>query len=458
MTWHVLNGKSEIVLAGLPANSVDAVVCDPPAWIDFMGKGWDSSDGYKDFLAVMVQCFRVLKPGGHALVWAIPRTSHYTAFGLEDAGFEIRDRIHHVFGSGMPHARDASKAIDKELLGDGWEAARPVVGEYRVGGNAGMSTEEKGGTYSVGVGTAPPVTLKRTTGATPAARERDGWHTNLKPGCEDWWVARKPLQGTLAQTELAHGTGALNIDATRVPRDWDERGEAWKHSAVSAKPDAEKIAAPPGQGMILHPGGGWPANFVLSHSDMCGVLGACAPDCPVGAMDAANPQTTGRANKKSDGRKTRAGSSFSKGVGLGVRDAFNSYSDSGGVSRYFNVFYAPKAGAKEREAGCDALPVHTGAEATGRTEGSAGVNRPQAGAGRGGGRRNNHPTVKGLELTRWLVRLVTPPGGLVVDPFCGSGSTGCAAVGEGFEFLGIDGDAHYCDIARARIKHWEAAK
>src|SRR6266404_387788 len=454
MTWRVLTGPSETLLRSLPANSIDSIVTDPPAWIDFMGRKWDSSDGYARFRAVMIECARVLKPGGYALVWAIPRTSHYTALGIEDGGFEIRDRIHHVFGSGMPHARDASKAIDIELLGPELGLAmRPVVGEYRVGGNAGMTTEEKGGTYGVGVGTADAITLKRTTGATPAARERDDWHTNLKPGCEDWWIARKPLEGTLAANLLVHGTGALNIGACRVPRDWDERGEAWKASGVSLDPTAEKIAAPPGQGMILHPGGGWPANLVLSHSDMCAVLGQCAPDCPVGQMDEqAGPKKSG--TFREGAVYERAGNVYGKmGPSSGNRGA--TFGDSGGASRYFNVFYAPKAPRAEREAGCNTLPARTGGEATGRKDGSAGVDRPQAGAGRGGGRKNIHPTVKGLELMRYLVRLVTPPGGIVPDPYNGSGSTGCAAVAEGFDYLGIDESAEYCEIARHRIAYWE---
>ncbi len=128
----------------------------------------------------------------------------------------------------------------------------------------------------------------------------------------------------------------------------------------------------------------------------------------------------------------------------------------GGASRYFNVFYSPKSPRKEREAGCEEAGIEpkTGGEATGRVDGSAGVDRPQAGAGRGGGRRNSHPTVKGLQLMRWLVRLVTPKGGIVLDPFAGSGSTICAAVIEGFDALGIDQSEEYCQIARARAAYW----
>jgi len=411
--YHVLCGEASEVLRKFPANSFHSLVTDPPGGIGFMGKEWDRDHGGRDawvrlHTSVFAQAFHVLKPGAYGVVWAIPRTSHWTAYALENAGFTIRDRVHHIFGSGMPHSRDASKAIDEHLGVPSF--LRPVVGEYRVAGNAGVSTEDKGGTYGVGVGTAPAKTLFRTKGASDQAKAWDGWQTNLKPSCEDWWLIQKPPSGTLAENLLEHCVGAINVDATRVPRDFTERGEAWARSGVSAQPSADKIAAPPGQGMILHPDGGWPSNFTMTHSEGCSDI-ACAEDCPV------------------------------KHVGA--------------EARYFNVFYAGKASTKEREAGCEGLPVRSAGDMTGRKEGSAGLSNPNAGTGRGGRRHNPHPTVKNLALMRHLVKLVTPKNGIVLDPFCGSGSTGIAAILESAEFLGIDQDPESCTIARARLAHWE---
>lgn len=476
MTIHIVNSEALAALRRLPSNTFHSMCTDPPAGIGFMAKSWDDDKGgpwqWINWLTeIMREAYRVLRPGAQAFVWAIPRTSHWTAVALQQAGFEIRDRVHHVFGSGMPHAKDASKAID--LYYDVPMSLRPVVGTYRAGGNAGLSTEEKGGTYGVGVGTTEAIELKRTTGYTADAQQWDGWYTNLKPGCEDWWLVRKPLEGTLAENLLKWGCGALNIDSGRIPRNWDERGEAWKRGGHSAKPEAEKIAAPPGQGMILHPGGSWSANIVFTHSEDCRFVGTKKAKRNV--HDAPNDDSTGIG---------RAGPGFKRKshtveedvpvfecavdcpVGqLDEQSPSGSY-NSGGVSRYFNVFYRPKATRKEREAGCEeaGLPVRSGGEATGRKDGSAGVDRPQAGAGRGGGRRNDHPTIKDVGtgdepgLMRWLVRMVTPPKGLCLDPFVGSGSTPVACVIDGFECLGIDEESHYCDISRARVAYWEREK
>lgn len=465
MTARIVHGEALEVLRRVPANSFHALCTDPPAAIGFMSKSWDSDKGGRDawiaWLAeIAAECFRTMRPGAHGFVWALPRTSHWTVTAFENAGFEIRDRVHHVFGSGMPHSKDASKAID--LYFDVPFSLRPVIGTYRAGGNAGTSTQDKGGTYAVGAPMSDAVELTRTLGATPEAKQWDGWQTNLKPGCEDWWLIRKPLEGTLAENLLKWGTGAINIDAGRVPRNWDERGEAWKRSGVTAQPDAEKIAAPPGQGMILHPGGGWPANIVYTHSAAC-VLEECSADCPVGQIDAQGGE------RKSCGRSGVVDNARN-GYGLGERGqpfaAAPVAPSTGGASRYFNVFYRPKATRKEREAGCEeaGLPVRTGGEATGRKDGSAGVARPQAGAGRGGGRRNDHPTVKDIGtkgepgLMRFLCRIITPKNGIVVDPFVGSGSTPVACVIDGFHCLGIDAEEHYCEIARARVAYWEQNK
>jgi len=258
-----------------------------------------------------------------------------------------------------------------------------------------------------------------TAPATDAAKQWQGWGTALKPAHEPIVVARKPLDSTVSENVLAHGTGALNIDGTRVAyaseADFAKlaagvqaikaRGgsmeNSWKNSSdLSGANDASTI-------------GRWPPNILLNHSPECGA--ECAEDCPVPEMD-------------------RQG-------------------DKDGASRFFPCFkYEAKAGRKERERGCESLPVKTGAQAVDREEGSDGLNSPRAGAGRTAAAvRNSHPTVKPVELMRWLVKLVTPPNGTVLDPFTGSGTTGMACMLESFQFVGFEQSAEYIAIAEARI-------
>ncbi len=495
----IIHGDALESLRAMDTNSVDSIVTDPPAGISFMGKDWDGDKGGRDqwitwLTAIMREAHRVLKPGGHALVWAIPRTSHWTGIALEYAGFEVRDRLAHLFGSGFPKSLNVSKAIDKSA-----GATREVVGSYSVGGNAAQSTAEKGGTYasntdSVGVSA---ITLEITKPATPEAEEWEGWGSALKPAVEDWWLARKPLEEkTLVKNVLKHGTGAINVDGCRVSGDTSEfinpttgkpRSGVGQHYSDSGEFGGEN-ANPP------HVAGRWPANLILSHTECCERVGFRTVERPVVGVDAAQQQTTNEWGalqsarttvgtveeeeevwKCVDGCSVRAldmqtgnrpstlsgkadptvkhtnpgdnsGSSSFGGGNSAV------YADNGGASRFFNTFfYTPKASRSEREKGLDHLPLKSGGELTGREDGSAALNSPRTGAGRGGGRRNTHPTVKSLALMRWLCRLVTPPGGVVLDMFCGSGSTGVAAVQEGFQFIGCEMSEEYVEIARARI-------
>jgi hypothetical protein len=283
-----------------------------------------------------------------------------------------------------------------------------------------------------------------------------------------------------------HGTGPINVDGCRVGTDWNEpdRPDSWKRSGHTAQPGADKIAAPPGNGITLDPGGRWPPNVLLAHSDGCTKIGTrkeqiptfdssqsgrwlergdmtvkrngghrdvdvdvyqCAPGCPVAELD--------RQSGRSKSTKGKPRASTAPGNGYGMTHTGAEYDDQGGCSRYFPCFYQSKASRSEREAGLEAFPLCTGGEATDRVDGSAGLQSPRAGAGRNGGRRNDHPTVKPIDLMRWLVRLVCPPGALVLDPFVGSGTTGIACALEGFDFIGYDRDPHAVDLARARIAH-----
>jgi DNA modification methylase len=273
-------------LRGLPPDSIDALVTDPPSGIEFMGNDWDSDKGGRDewiaWLAeIMREALRVLKPGAHGFVWAIPKTSHRTGMALDLAGFEIRDTLHHLYGTGMPHALNVSKAIDKKL---GTSANRVDIHSYVAGGNAGTSTKEKGGTYGVRAKNSPPVKLTVQTGGCDESRKWDGWHSELKPAVEHWILVRKPFKGTIAENVLKHGVGALNIDGCRVVTDWASRPASWHRSGHSAKPGAEKIAAPPGIGIQCHPQGRFPANLALSHAHECDNE-QCAENCPIAQLE-----------------------------------------------------------------------------------------------------------------------------------------------------------------------------
>jgi site-specific DNA-methyltransferase (adenine-specific) len=499
--FHVEQGDALEVLRGMPSDSVDAIVCDPPAGISFMGKAWDSDKGgamrWIRWLAkVMREARRVLKPGGHALVWALPRTSHWTGMALQLAGFEIRDRVSHLFGSGFPKSLDVSKGIDK-LAG----AEREIAGESRRHGSNATSYPKVPGAWTPeDYGATKPQVAKPpiTAPATPSAEQWDGWGTALKPACEDWWLCRKPFRGSVVKTVLENGTGAINIDGCRVPHanaaDLEahaagvaaikERGgvmdNSWKNSSdLSGAADVTPL-------------GRWPAHVLLSHAPGCERVGVrkvkastpwgkndrpplftageyvspisygdgdgfetvenwrCAEGCPVAELD-------GQSGELTSGAHRADGASRAMGYGgiANPKARPNIAADTGGASRYFTTFapflYTPKADKTEREKGCEYLPKKTGGELCAREDGTAGLDSPRAGAGRRGGRRNHHPTVKPTDLMRWLVRLITPPGGVVLDMFAGSGSTGVACSAEGFRFIGIELDPAYAEIARARI-------
>lgn len=309
------------VLKGIPDNSVDSIVTDPPYGLSFMGKKWDYDVPEQ---AIWEECLRVLKPGGHLLAFAGTRTQHRMAVRIEDAGFEIRDMIAWVYGSGFPKSLDVSKAIDKAA-----GAVREVIGKAQWSNSAAH--------FVPGEDHTARVTLDITAPATDAARKWEGWGTALKPALEPITVARKPFKGAVADNVLTHSTGALNIDGCRI-----EGGSKCDGITTSGR---------------------WPANLIHD--------GSAEVDDSIGS-----------------------------------------------ASRFF---YCAKTSRKDR------------------------------------GEGNNHPTVKPTDLMAYLCRLVTPPGGVVLDPFMGSGSTGKAAVREGFRFIGIEMDADYLAIAEARIAH-EAGK
>lgn len=443
--WIVVQADMRFALGGLPDGCADSCPCDPPYELGFMAKKWDRS-GIAFDPEAWKRVLRVLKPGAHLAAFGGSRTYHRMACAIEDAGLEVRDSLMWLYGTGFPKSLNVSLAMDKA---EGIADQRDVVHSYTASGNAGTSTKDKGGTYVTGAPNSDPVTLSVTRGASEKSRRWDGFGTALKPSFEPIVMARKPVDGTVIGNVEQHGTGALNIDACRVPTDWDEpdRPDSWKRSGHTADAEAEKIAAPPGDGIKCHPGGRWPPNVLLD-SEMAGVLGKQSGDRKVGG-------TAGKEHTyNSDGFH-----------GFGVASRVPP-KDSGTAARFFPIVdhdpqidapfhYCAKSSTAEREAGLDALPVKSAGELTGgRKEGSAGLT-PRAGAGRSSkGRRNGHPTIKPVSLLSWLCKIVTPPRGIVLDPFAGSGSCGIAATLNGFRYIGIEMDAEYVEIARARIRHW----
>ena len=401
----------------MPDDSVDSIVTDPPYELGFMGKSWDSS-GIAFNVDVWQEALRVLKPGGHLIAFSGSRTYHRMAVAIEDAGFEIRDQIQWIYGSGFPKSLDVSKAIDKAA-----GAKREVVGEKITGralGGSNWKDGDAGGQEFVDI-TAP---------STDAAKQWQGWGTALKPAHEPIVLARKPLIGTVAANVLTHGTGGLNIDASRVGRADGDDSVAGKRTATFGTQETESGGDGSG-GWEQNSNGRWPANFIHDGSDEVVKL---------------FPDTKATGSGKISG--FRKGGASKNSVGLsGAKNAADGFSDSGSAARFF---YCAKASKRDRNEGLDGFETREKrymATANGTGETSKGMeqftSQPSA---------NYHPTVKPTDLMRYLCRLITPPEGIVLDPFMGSGSTGKAAALEGFDFIGIDQSAEYVEIARARIE------
>ncbi len=451
MTWAVHCGDSLDVLRLFPDECFDSMVTDPPAGIRFMGKSWDGDHGGRDkwiawLAAILSEAYRCLKPGAHCLVWALPRTQHWTQTACEDAGFDVRDVISHMFGSGFPKSLDVSKAIDSAA-----GAEREVVGQQRRAATGRAQQGEGGYAFGEDFDTTAP--------ATDAAKQWEGFGTALKPSHEAWVLCRKPMGQTVAANVLEHGTGGINVDGCRVATSDDLNGGAYSDGEHPLAGSGFKIGRT--ESSYEQPAGRWPPNTLLSHSAACGPV--CADDCPIGELDrqSAGMHSAGAARTGSGNPKPVVATGSSWNIQSNTGDMMR-FGDSGGASRFFPNFtpdppgfpflYSAKPSSAERDAGLDSFQSLTRAEATDRKEGSAGSKNARAGAG-APGRRNGHPTVKGRELMQWLTRLVTPPGGTVLDPFCGSGATGIACALEGFDFHGIELDPYHTDIARARIAH-----
>lgn len=516
----LFQGDCLAILAELEPDSVDAVITDPPYGIGFMGREWDtfrpaaarkrretavqrapidsdnpnlrgrtrspsisssqieydmSRRGLHRFERWCAEwgagCFRVLKPGGYLISFGAPRAYHRLACGIEDAGFEVRDALDWIFGTGFPKSIDGEREVARALCKEeGRHFLRKLPREEkdrRPGDHVCQATPES--LAFLGVGAA------------------------LKPAHEPILLARKPFQGTIGANLFTYGTGGIYVDATRgtvPPPSVPQPAPAFN------SPTGRTYGMQTGEGRngeMSESSGRWPPNLVLSHLPDCRPAGRvrvrstahyptargagwistdghagqqglperavdfedvegwlCVDGCPVALLDEQSGQS------RTPDSVTRGSSSR--------RNTFNiqsgpellevpSYGDAGGASRYFPIFrYEPKPDRAERDLGCEDLEARTGGQATHRQDGHAGVENARAGAGRTGGARNFHPTVKPIGLMRWLIRLVAAPGQTVLDPFLGSGSTGMAAKLEGVRFIGIEREAEYLAIARRRIE------
>ena len=434
MDFNLYNGDCLDVLKTLPDNSVDSIVTDPPyglsnqsqddiikcltAWLadeaythgssGFMGKKWDS---FVPSPTVWKECLRVLKHGGHIACFAGSRTQDLMGISLRLAGFEMRDVVMWVYGSGFPKGLDIAKGIDKELgltpieLGaNKWDGRKPNGGLNKVFG------DYKGNDS----------TIKETIGNSDQAKQWEGWNTNLKPSYEPIILARKPLDGTVVNNVLKHGVGGLNIDACRVGTSENDlkglyRATTENNSERNWKNTSKQVIQNP----IVLEKGRYPANLIHDGSD---------------SVEALFPYTKCSDNKI--GQKN--GGTF----GTGKSILYNQKGSEGSASRYF---YCAKASKADRDEGLEGFELKSNMRVN-----APRMNEEQKTASKLG---NFHPTIKPTALMQYITKLITPLNGTVLDPFMGSGSTGKACMLEGFNFTGIELSSEYLAIAEARIKH-----
>lgn len=416
-------------LKDLDDNSVDSIVTDPPYGIDFMGKKWDYDVPSTE---IWEQAMRVLKPGGYLLAFAGTRTQHRMAVRIEDAGFEIRDMIAWVYGSGFPKSHNISKSLDK-MAG----AEREVVGTYDPRGTYdGKERSSKAINTNwrdqEGRNDAIDNSSKAITApATDDAKQWDGWGTALKPALEPITVARKPLdEKTVAKNVLKYGTGGINIDASRIPTnpDVDDARLGGNGSWESGGMSVNAYGKFAGTASTSSEQGRFPANFIHDGSEEVTELFPNSKSCS--SPSKAKPEGT---------------------IFGGARTQGAIYpGDNGSAARFF---YVPKTSKKDRNDGLENFTPKATASSEFRPNHAEKADNGEDGNpyGRWTPTQNNHPTVKPTDLMRYLVTMVTPEGGTTLDPFMGSGSTGRGAKLGGFNFIGIELDENYLEIAKARI-------
>jgi DNA modification methylase len=380
---YIINGDSLQELKKLPDNIIDSVVTDPPYELGFMGKSWDNT-GIANNVKLWEEVLRVLKPGGHMLAFSGTRTYHRMVSAIEDAGFEIRDMINYTYGSGFPKNHDISKAIEKK------KGVKPIGKKPAYGAIANRELIDERGWNNINNALIMPETQTEET------KQWQGFGTALKPSHEPIVLARKPVEGTIADNVLTYGTGAINIDGSRVDTNGEKldvggRGKHNRGEGYGFQPMGD-YEIPEGQGR-------YPANTILAADE---------------EVTALFPNDTSRYFQQIE---------------------------------YNPIIYQAKASKKERNKGLDDFEpqaVNDGREKD--------IDNPyQRGTTP---RKNTHPTVKPIKLMEYLVKLITPPGGVVLDMFAGSGTTLIAAKTQGFNYIGIELTPEYVEIAEARLKSY----
>ena len=411
----IYNGTCLDVLKTLPDNSIDSCVTDPPYGISFMNKHWDY-DVPK--VEVWKEVLRVLKPGGHILCACGTRTQHRMAVNIEDAGFEIRDVITWHYGSGFPKSLDISKAIDKQAGVEREVVGEKVRGDVQAAKANGVTMAaadaNKNNSAIFGYGVE-----KLTIPSTDEAKEWEGWGTALKPATEFWTLARKPLsEKTVAENVLKYGTGGINIDGSRIETDEELNYGTGTKSNVGFKTSPQNNERPVYDGK-----GRFPANVIFDE-----FMGA-ELDKQTGILTSGHMDTV------------------SQGKNYGIYGKYNgkevyAEGDSGGASRFF---YCPKADSYERNKGLKGFDEKDGIRTNAPRE-NEDIKTPQ--------RKNFHPTVKPIDLMRYLVKLITPKKGICLDPYCGSGTTLIGCKMELINYIGIEREPEYCKISEARVAAW----
>jgi site-specific DNA-methyltransferase (adenine-specific) len=439
----LINGDCLDELKKLEDNSIDACITDPPAGISFMNKSWDHDKGGRDewmrwMTMVFTEVLRVLKPGGHSLVWSIPRTSHWTAMSLENAGFEIRDCVYHLQGQGFPKSLNVSKAIDKKfgLKGE-------IIGKKK-GGLISNNSFTYDGWYRP---CKDDIEWQKEAANIRAAvseesQKYDGYGSQLKPAVEVWWLIRKPFKGSIVDCVLEYGTGALNIDKSRIGVEertnpiYDNSGNyfnsdtKWKGTTTTT--------------------GRFPANLIHDGSDV--------------VLKEFHKYGNTKSGKNGIRNSVKSENHiYSKGIGKDKGDNNGEYGDEGSVARFF---YCTKTLTGERNTGCEEMEDVIGdiSNIAGkrlkcRTCGKWYITSDNCKCEKPDWimpvTKNNHPTVKSVKLMSYLINLIMPPNGIVLDPFMGSGTTGIAALLNGYDFIGIEKQEEYMLIAEARINKYE---
>ena len=512
MKYQLLQGNNVATLKTFPDNHFDSIVTDPPYGIDFLGKSWDSDTGSVE---TYQECLRVLKPGGHILAFSAARTYHHLATTIERAGFEIRDQIMWIYSSGFPKSQDIGKSIQRSLgvketktikalngyakeqtahgaqrVGDvtkddyekeitqtvitdseaqawsGWGTQLKPAHEPIVMARKPSETKKKGRLgplYTPGQGN-PKITACEVCGAgngvlkaskcqqdpcpfkeiaRPADNEWAGWGTQLKPAHEPIVMARKPIKLSIAQNCQAHGVGALNIDATRIA--YDDPAEAEADAKWRAKWAKHNVAGPVFQDQDIEQ-----VRKKQKKSDYEKLKSLKVPAKVV--LDQANSEVIGK-----DEHEDR---------GIWEASSIGRFPSNviGEIPDYQKYFYCPKVSRKERHVGFDTANIpqigSTHPDDVKRhplwdpSIGGDAARLKQKIINSGQYNGNNHPTVKPIELMKYLIRLITPAGGRVLDPFNGSGSTGCAAVELDYDYTGLELDPAYVEISRQRIEAW----